>query len=334
METVRVGVIGLGLMGSLHARVYSQMPNVRLTAIADVDKGRLERASRQFSVPGFSDYHELLERREIEAVSICVPDELHRDPAVAAAEARKHIMLEKPIATTLQEAEEIIAAARRHGVKLMVGHLLRFDPRYAQVKAAIDRGELGELIHIMTHRNSPLTEGPARYAPRTSLTLHVAVHDVDLINWYAGAEPIRVYAEGVRKALKGKEMDDAVSALLKFEDGLVANVQYSWALPGEFPAKLDARLEVLGTAGAAAIWSYPGQGTFIVTSNGVSSPDLHHWAEAHGRILGDLHEELTHFIDAVAHDRPPLVPGEEALAAVKVALAIATSVEEGRPVGL
>jgi predicted dehydrogenase len=334
MEQVRIGVIGTGLMGTLHARVYAQLANVRLVAVADVDKTRLERVSRELGVRGFTDYHELLERKDIDAVSICVPDELHRDPAIAAAERGKHIMLEKPISTELHEAEEIIAAVRRNGVKLAVGHLLRFDPRYAQIKAALDRGELGELVHITAHRNSSITEGPARYVPGTSLTLHVAVHDMDIINWYAGAKPVRAYAEGVRKALQKREMDDAVSALLKFRDGLVANLQYSWALPAKFPTKLDARMEVIGTAGAAYIGPYAGQGTFIVTDAGVSSPDVHHWAETHGRILGDVREELLHFVDCVAHDKPPLVSGEEALAAVEVALAITGAMATARPVDL
>ncbi|MFQ5796435.1 MAG: Gfo/Idh/MocA family protein [Candidatus Bipolaricaulia bacterium] len=334
MEYAGIGVIGTGLMGSVHAKVYAQLPNAHLVAIADVNQERLERVSEALGVQGFTDYNELLERKDIDAVSICVPDHLHRDPTIVAADQGKHILLEKPIATNLEDAQAIIAACQRNGVKLMVGHLLRFDPRYANVKEAIDRGDLGEIIHISAHRNSPVTEGPARYAPGTSLTLHVVVHDLDLIHWYANSQPVRVYAERVREILKEKEMDDAISALLKFESGMVANLEYSWALPEKFPTKLDARMEIIGTKGAAYIGAYPEQGMFIVDHEGISSPDIYHWPEVRGKLQGDVREELIQFTDCVLADQDPPVTGEEALQAVRLALSIEQSIEAGKPISM
>jgi len=333
MEKLRVGVIGVGQMGSLHARVYTQMPHVDLVAIADPQTGNCTRVAESLGVKHtFSNYQDLLKMKGIDAVSICTPDELHRDPVIAAAQAGKHIMLEKPLATNLKEAQEIVEVVNETKVKLMVGHLLRFDPRYALVKEAIDRGDLGNIIYIVSHRNSPYTEGPVRYKAGTSLTMHVAVHDLDLINWYTSSDAIRIYAESSTKMLKEKQMRDAVSAILKYENGAIASLNFSWVLPERSLVRLDARMEIVGTKGVAYIGLYNQEGTIIVTEKGAVSPDLYLMPLVRGEVTGALKAELGGFIDYVIGNRSSPVTGEEGLRAVVQASGIIQSIKEGKTV--
>ncbi|MFP4589813.1 MAG: Gfo/Idh/MocA family protein [Candidatus Acetothermia bacterium] len=323
MNSLRVGVIGVGLMGEMHARTYSQLPNVQLAAVADPSRERRDYVAGQFGVEAkFSDYEELLKLDYLDAVSVCTPDEMHRDPVVAAAEAGKDIFLEKPLATELDDARRILNVVQESGVKLMVGYLLRFDPRYAQVKEAIDRGDLGDPVYIVSHRNSPHTEGPARYEPGTSLTTHVAVHDLDLIHWFTGAEPEVIQAAGSDKKLSDKQMMDAISALLTFPDGSFASVNYSWILPDTSPTKLDARMEVVGTEGSAYIGVPHQQGVLMATEEGITTPDLHHNPVVGDRLVGDLREEIMAFVDSALNDERPPITGEEAFASLKAARAI------------
>lgn len=335
MEQLRVGVIGVGQMGTKHARVYSQMREVELVALADLRLERAQQLGRELHVPKvYSDYQELLALTNLDAVSICTPDDLHRDPVVDAARAGKHILLEKPLATNLTEAQEMVKVVHRAGVKAMVAHLLRFDPRYTSVKEAIDHGELGEIIYIISHRNSPYTEGPRIYKPGTSLTMHVAVHDLDLIDWFMPSEPVRVFAQAAEKLLREKRMQDAVTALFTFGDGAIASVNYAWCLPDQSVTRLDARMEVVGTKGAAYIGAYHGQGVLMAKEAGVVTPDLHHGPVVNGRVRGDLREEIYAFVNCIANDTPPPITMEEALRSVALGQAILESLARQAPVNV
>jgi len=335
VERLKVGVIGVGQMGAKHARVYAQMPEVEIVALADPRLERAQQLARDLGVPKiYSDYRELLDLTELDAVSICTPDELHRDPVLDAAKAGKHILLEKPLATDLAEAQEMVKAVRQAGIKAMVAHLLRFDPRYALVKEAIDHGELGEIIYVVSHRNSPYTEGPRIYKPGTSLTMHVAVHDLDLINWFMPSEPVRVFAQAAEKLLREKRMKDAVTALITFKDGAIASVNYAWCLPDQSVTRLDARMEVVGTKGAAYVGAYHGQGLLMATLGGVTTPDLHHGPVVDGSVRGDLREEIYAFVNCIMNDMPPPVSMEEALRSVALGQGILESLARQAPVEL
>lgn len=320
MDKLNVGVIGIGGMGSKHARIYSEMPDVSLYAVADIDEKKLKEMNEKLGVSRlFKDYQKLLELKEIDAVDICTPDELHLNPVIDTLKANKHIFLEKPIATDMEEAKRIVDESKKHNLKFMIGYLLRFDPRYIQVKKAISSGELGDIINIVCHRNSPYIEGPSRYKPGTSLTMHVAVHDLDLIHWYLNSSPVNICAQFSSKKLTSKKMYDAASALIKFENGSFASVNYSWVLPKNSPTLLDARMEVVGTEGAAYIGVYHQQGVVLVKDRGIQTPDLLLSPEVNGKIKGALYEELRSFIDCIKEDKQVSVSPEDAFASIKLA---------------
>jgi predicted dehydrogenase len=330
MRQLKVGVIGVGQMGAKHAEVYARLPQAELVGLADprIDACR-QVAGRLGVEDAYEDYQELLARADLEAVSICTPDEAHKEPVLAAIDAGKHIMLEKPLATELKEAEEIVSALDQSSVKAMVAYLLRFDPRYLAVKEAIERGDLGEIVYIVSHRNSPHTEGPKRYKAGTSLTMHVAVHDLDLITWFMQTQPSKVFAIAVSKLLEVKQMTDAASALITFENGVLASVNYSWVLPDHSTTRLDARMEVVGTHGSAYVGVYHEQAVLLTSARGIDAPDVHHAPGFGGEVRGDLREELIAFIDCVLHDRPSPIPVEEGLHSLKLANAIEESISKG-----
>jgi len=326
-HVLNVGVIGGGFIGTLHARVLHEMSMSRLVAIADTDEAVAKKAAEQFGCDSYARYEELLKRDDIDAVYICLPDRHHVEPAVAAARAGKHIFMEKPIARTVKEAEEIKSQAEKNNVRLMVGHLLRFDPRYAQLYQRIDRGELGEIIHMRVKRQNPKFIHE-RLKGRTSMLYYVGIHDIDVMLWCAREKATEVYAKKVSKV----HDEDCVFALCTFESGAVATLEFSWSLPEKFPAGIWSEIEVVGTQGAASIDNCR-QGLKVCTDRPIL-PDCYLWPEYNGRRMGDLRDESMHFCDAVLHEKEFLVPTDDAIAAVSFIEACFESMDKGKPVSL
>jgi len=290
------------------------------------------RAQEVFGVAAFADFRDLLALPGIEAVSICLPDNLHREAALGTLAAGKHLLLEKPLAMCVEEGEEICQAAARSGCHVMVGHLLRFDPRYALAREAFQSGRLGELVHVYARRNSAVL-GPTRYGPNVSLAWHVTVHDIDLIRWITGEEVVRVTAEGSARVLARAGQTDSLAALLKLASGAFAVVESCWVLPEAYGSGLDAQLEIVGTHGVLEVKGLD-QGLRIADTNGWTYPDTMRHARYGGRVWGLLREEVEQFVDAVLGGKPPLVPCVDALAALRVVQAIDRALAEERPIAM
>lgn len=330
MEYLRTGVIGLGLMGFRHARVYAQLPYTKLVAVADADKARAEQVGEELGAASYADYRELLQRSDIEAVSICLPDPLHCQATLEAIRWGKHILLEKPITTDLGEAEKIKGAAEKSGVILCVGHILRFDPRFAMARNYIKNGQVGKIQFMVARRNSPIT-GPKHYQGRADLATHVMVHDVDILNWFAGDYPIEVCAWGSKKQWGSFGMYDWIHATLVYNDDLKAFCEATWTLPEKSPSDIDGKVEVVGTEGVIYIDTY-NQGLTLVNSEGAHHPDTMHWPSVGKEIWGDILNEILHFLTCVLSGSRPLVGPHEACESLRVALAIMESVETGKVV--
>lgn len=331
MSQVNVGLVGAGWMGSLHAKVLARLPEAKLVAVADPDRARATAAAREAEgCAVYGTYEELLEDDRVEVVSICTRDTLHMAPVIAAAAAGKHVFLEKPIASNVEDAEAIINACQTAGVKLTIGFLLRFDPRFRRIKDLLDKGVLGEPIHVFARRNSPRNVGPARYGNSVPLALHVTSHDVDAVLWYlAPRRPVSVYAQSVSKLLGSVGTEDSILAIVRFDDGTLAEFESSWALPETSRTQIDARMEVVGTKGVIEVEGAE-SGVYVADGDGVDYPDTFYWPDLGGAIAGDLREELAAFVDAVAHDRPVAVSGEEGIAALRVVTMIIESARSGR----
>jgi predicted dehydrogenase len=332
MNKLKMGVIGYGFMGKMHASIYNELHQTELVAICDVNPKQFENAT----LPGvqvYTDFREMIDCSDIDAVSICVSDRDHFGPTFHAAQAGKHIFLEKPIAIDLDEAHKIVQVAEDKKVKLMIGFLLRFDPRYAGVKDLLDQGKLGEIIHIHARRNSPKSEGPARYKGTTPLIFHVTIHDLDLILWYIKQNPVSVYAQTTSKALKYMKMDDSLFAIIRFQDDTIVNLESSWALPEGSATKLDAYMEILGTQGMARVeCGY--SGLWFSDATNTAFPDTMHWPSVQGQVMGDLKEELSQFADNVIRDTTPRATGMDGVKSLELAWAIQKSIDTNQIISL
>jgi UDP-N-acetylglucosamine 3-dehydrogenase len=326
---MRVGVIGVGVFGSLHARVYAEAEMAKLVGVADVDAARAAEVAERHGCAGYTDYRELLARPDLDAVSVCTTDRLHAEPVIAAVQAGKHVMVEKPLATTLEECDTMIAAAHAAGVTLTVGHILRFDPRYRAAHDAIRAGRVGRPLHVAARRNNRRSAAD-RLADKTTVLFFLGIHDLDCLHWCLGGPVRHVYAESVPA---DAESPEAYLGLLRYADGTLVSLEVSWALPESYPGRLDAAWEVVGTEGSLSVEG-GGVGTLLHDEAGTEALDNRYYGEVDGRFVGPLRDELRHFLRCLRDGTPPLVTAGEARAAVEVVLALERSRREGRPVTL
>jgi predicted dehydrogenase len=324
---LRVGVVGLGFFGARHARIYHENPVADLTAVCDVDEARAERVAASLEAAPYADYRDLLARADVDAVSICLPDRLHVDAAVAAAGAGKAILLEKPLAHDTPSARQIIDAVERNGTRLMVGHILRFDPRYVSVYEAADPARLGEVVHVRAKRNGTRSTA-GRLGAASSILFYMGVHDVDAMQWIARSRISRVYAQ--KRQILGTGNEDALYAVVNFENGAIGQIDYSWAWPDGLMNGYRAAFEIVGTRSAAYL-DCSDQGFYSV-GEATTGGDTHLWPEVNGRIAGDLADEIAHFVTALRTGRPFMQPYAEAFDAIPVLDALALSAESNRPV--
>jgi predicted dehydrogenase len=328
VNRLRVGVIGLGYFGERHAKVYHRLPYVDLVAVCDRDEKRAERLASELGAEAYAGFHALLARPDIDAVSICLPDREHTEAAVAAAEARKAILLEKPLAHDTAHARTIVDAVERNGVRFMVGHILRFDPRYVQVYEASRPERLGAPIHVKAKRNG-IRGVAARVGKNASILFYMGVHDVDAMQWVARSRIARVYAQKIERLGNGNE--DALYAVVNFENGAIGCLDYSWAWPDGLMNGYKASLEIVGTTSGAFL-DCSDQGFYQVLDDRMTGGDTHLWPEINGRIVGDLGDEIAHFADAVLTGAPFVQPYREAFDAIPVLDALAESARTGMPV--
>lgn len=330
-EKLRMGVIGLGFIGGMHTRVIAEDPHAELVAVADLDKGLADNFAEKYGCVAYADYQEMLIRDDIDAVSICVPEPYHVAPAVAAAAAKKDILIEKPLARTLKEIGEIMDAVNENGVRLMVGHVLKFDPRYVQLKDAINNGDLGEISSLtLKHCNSVATV--QRLQGKISIFYYLGVHDLEwIIDYCKPAKPTKVYCQAVSKINLYANDVDAVFMIVNFDSGALANIELNWAHPDNPASGFGLYAEITGSKGRGRI-TIDEQGLEIITADCVSYPDSLLWPVFNGKLQGDLKKEINHFIQAVINKEPFIINVDDATLAVALIEAAMTSIKTGEPV--
>lgn len=340
-EPVGIGIIGAGFMGMLHARAFSQLADARVVAVADPkvkEKPRLP--SRREPLELYADHRELLRRADIDAVVVASPENLHRQAVVDSAVAGKHILLEKPIATTLEDADAIIDEAGRRRVKLMMAHILRYDVRYAQVKAAVKEGTIGRPLVCYARRNATIAEA-RRLHGRVEVEEYISVHDIDQALWYFEDRPVKVSAEIVEGPVK-KELGvhDFIWITIRFAGGGVAVMETGWGLtdvmagwrrPSTWGGFGDVCMELIGEKGSLYL-DYRPMTLAAVDDEGWKFPDTLHWPQMHGEIVGDVLDEDRYFLRAVRDEAEIISSGADGRAALQIVLAAQRSWREGAPV--
>lgn len=331
-NVLKVGVIGFGQMGQVHAGIYNKLPGVQLAAVCEYNDDGRAKAEKQYGCKTYKDYREMLADPEIEAVSIVLPDNMHREAVEIAVKNNKHILLEKPLAKELSDGEAMYELVKDYDKVFTVGFLLRFDPRFNLIKQSLDAGELGDIIHMYCRRNSPIV-GPRRYIGASDLSMHVMIHDIDYVNWFMGCKPVKVYAKARSVLLKEYGMDDVIYALVTYENGAVACLEACWVLPENSPTIIDDKVELVGTKGVVYVDACD-NGVRFVTGEHVQYPDSRHWYNCNGAPSGDLSEEITAFIGNIQSGTKSIITPDDALWSLKVVDAIERSIKDGVEVSL
>jgi UDP-N-acetylglucosamine 3-dehydrogenase len=332
MDKVRYAVIGLGWFGEKHCEVIADLPNAELYALSTRTPDRLKEVADRFGVKHmYTDYRELLANDEVDVVSITTMWDQHAAPTIDALQAGKNVFLEKPMASTMEDCRAIVEAAKAAKGRFMVGHICRFNPRYAAAKAAIDEGRIGEIVYMYSRRNLPrwiVTDILNKIGP----IIGDGVHDTDLMLWYSGAKVVSAYAQTLN--VTGKKYPDIGSTMYRFDSGAIGVVETVWYLPNKTAFQIDERLEIVGTEGSISIHdTHPNYS--ITDSDGWHSSDTTYWPELHGIRAGALRDELNYFIECVRKgEAPSIVPPEESMAAVEACLAAEKSAEIGEIVRL
>ncbi len=332
MNRLRTAVVGTGMIGSLHARIYAEHPLADLVGVVDANPEAARTVGERLGVPWFTEVADLLEGCDLTAASVSVPEH-HRYPiAMELARAGKHLLLEKPLAPSLAGADRLIGDLEETGVLTMVNFILRFDPRYAEAKAAVASGRMGD-VHTIFARRRGSSLGADIYGVWTDLLISTGIHDLDVMAWLADSPVKRVYAETISRRSAAYGHDDAAMVLVRFENGVIGSLEISWVLPPTIPALLDASLQLVGTGGGAFV-DGSNHGLAIADREGFTHPDLTHWPVSLDRVRGDLAASLDHFIRAVLDGRPPEVTLEMARNAHAIVDAAKRSAASNQPVSL
>jgi predicted dehydrogenase len=329
-EPARLAVVGAGFMGRLHAKAIVDSDLATLTAVVDVD-AEARRLADAHGATYYASIEAVPDADDIDGFLVCLPDRAHVPTACALLDAGHAVLLEKPIADTLEGALQIAEAARRGNARLLVAHILRFDPRYAHAAAAVAKGQLGDVVHLSSGRLGVRDIG-CRLNGSSSVLFYLGVHDVDLIQWISGKRIVRVSSLAASKLMPslGVDSEDVIVTNAELEDGVVAQLYAGWTLRSDTPSPINARTTVVGSEGALEV-DVRDHGLRMHTSAGWELPDALHWPQVHGRTSGDLAEQLRHFVVAVTRGEPFQMGLEDAVSTAAVNDAILRAVRTRRP---
>ncbi len=343
MKQVGVGIIGSQFVSTIHAESLRACPSADIRAVASPTAGNAKAFAERFGIPRhFTDYRQMLAMPEIDMVVVGAPNDVHCQIALDAAAAGKHLVMEKPLALNLVEADRMIAACREAGVKLMYAEELCFAPKYVRLKQLLESGALGRPTLV---KQSEKHDGPhaAHFwdVERSGggVTMDMGCHAIEFFRWMLGRPQIKsVYAQ-MSTSVHGARTrgDDNAILILEFEGGATAIAEESWTKPGG----MDDRAEVHGSEGVA--YADLLHGNAIVT---YSSVGYDYAVEKAGSTRGwsftiyeeawnyGFHGEMAHFVDCVQNDRIPVVTGDDGREVLETIFAAYESARTGRKVML
>ncbi len=326
-------MVGAGARGTTHARVWKMIDNARLVAVADIDEERAKEAAKKFDFDVWStDFRKVVSRPDVNVVSVCTPAFYHPEVTVFAAQRGKHILCEKPIALTLDDADRMIEAADAHSVILTIGFQRRYT-RYASTLARlIQRGEIGRPVMYRIMSAVEIRPKRAMHDMKRGNggpIVDSCCHWFDLWRMVFNAEPTRVTARGLTLA-KGREelkhiqelAPDTAALIVEYDSGDIGVITVSWGLP---PGVAGQRgQDILGSGGVM----FPGRDEITVVKEGGREKKI-------GGLMEDAaKKQIHHFVRTVAEEDEPKVTGEDGKIALRVSLAALESMETGKPVTL
>jgi len=313
VNQLRVAVIGTGFWGRNQARVFSQLAQTKLMCVCDVNPAAASAVGSQFKVECTNDVDDVLSRTDIDAVTVCTPTTTHRDVATRVLMAGKHVLVEKPMTNTVTEAKELLSLAREKNLRVMPGHIERFNPAVTHLKSSIDRGLLGKVILLLARR---VGRWPERIGD-VGVVRDTAIHDIDLARYVFGDEVSAVYAQiGTMRHTK----EDYAEIMLQFAGGGTAFIDANWLTP-----RKTRTLVVTGSEATAQL-DYITQQVSVENSAGAVIQSIEK--------REPLAAELTHFAESILSNRPFAVNAIDGLRAVEICEAVLKSGKAGTTLSL
>ncbi|PIZ15365.1 hypothetical protein COY51_05470 [Candidatus Desantisbacteria bacterium CG_4_10_14_0_8_um_filter_39_17] len=320
---VKVGIIGAGFMGGMHSQCYKVLENAKLVAIADSQLNKAQELANKYGAKAYGSADDLLADKEIQAVDICLPTFMHKEYVIKVAQAKKHVLCEKPIALTLKDADEMIAAAAKDKVKFMIAQVIRFWPEYVKLKEIVDSKQLGKIISLTCCRLSPTPTwawqnwlGDAQKSGGALVDLHI--HDVDYLYYLLG-RPTSLFAQG-RKVGEGY---NHIWCTFKFKDGVTGFAEGGWDLAAQFP--FTATFTAVFEKGVVEFDCRREKSLAIYTSEKTEYPRIESMTaeDVGGNVatLGGYFEEIKYFVNCVdANQEPTVVTSRDARNSLEIIL--------------
>jgi UDP-N-acetylglucosamine 3-dehydrogenase len=301
MKKLGVAVIGTGFWGKNHARVYKELPNTNLIAICDVNAERAKTIADQFGAKAYTDSNQMLKDPEIEAVNVCTWSTMLAQEAQKALQAGKHVLVEKPMATNTEQAQNLLDIAEANGLRLTVGFLMRFIPGIQAIREAVETKKIGDLVSATAKR---VSQWPERIGD-VGVVKDTAIHDIDMMRYIAQQDPISVYAKTGN--MRHRQFEDYAQIMLTFEGGQSAFIESNWLTPYK-----TRTLNVTGTDALMRL-DYITQELWIENAKETLQPRL--------PFQEPLKMELQQFAECIQQKKKPLVTGTDGYKALQIALA-------------
>jgi UDP-N-acetylglucosamine 3-dehydrogenase len=332
---MKVAVIGAGVMGHNHVRVLREIPDLDIIGVCDRDLDRAWRLARHYGLTAHDDPERMLAEHGPDAVIVAVPTKRHHEVALPALRRGVHVLVEKPIATTVAEGEELVAAARDNGVVLAVGHIERFNPAVIELKRRLDAGDLGRIFMVHSRRLSPY---PRRIMD-VGVSADLASHELDMMRYLAGVEG-EIVGAAVSQVLHPSH-EDIVFGVLRFGNGVLGILDVNWVTPTKI-----RDISVTGERGMFTV-NYLSQELFFYSNAGAGESDnADSWLPGHDFTVNEgdmvrLHiprrepllAELESFLDCVRTGGRPVVDGADGVEALRLSLAIVETGRSADPLG-
>ena len=333
-DKVKIGVIGLGIMGEQYVRIYKTHPLAEVVAICNRSPERLNAIGDKYDIATrYSDPADLLADSRVNAVCIATPDFAHFEPVKAALEAEKHVLCEKPFTTELAEADTLLRISqKRPSQKLQVAFNHRWLSSYYHGYASIQRGDIGRPVAGYARKNDTIWVATEMidWTAKTTPIHFLGAHDIDLMRWFFASEPLEVRAYGAKGVLQEKGIDtyDLVQAQVMFESGAFATIESAWIYPNVFPTIVDSFVEVVGSSGHLH-FDRKRESIEMSTEKQFSFPKVFLTSEIFGKLRGAFVECLSDFVDSIVRDSEPNVTAFDGRQVTAVLDAVSRSLVSG-----
>jgi predicted dehydrogenase len=337
MDKVNLGVIGAGIWGEAHARIFSSHPPANLVSVCDIDENKArEIAGRYGAKKTFTDFNEMLQDPELDAVGITTPDFAHCEPFAAACRAGKHVLVEKPLATTAEDLSLMRSVHEGSSSRVMVDFHARWSPPLVVASDNLRDGQIGDLISLYYRLNDCIFV-PTKmlaWAKESSILWFLGSHAVDTLRFLTSSEVIRVYSVSRSEVLEGKGIPvaDIYQSILEFENGVIATIENAWIIPDSYPQWNDIKLNILGSKGMFNMDLTGSQAIERFLEDKSDNPDILIMPTIHGKAMGFAHESIRDFVDKLVSGDDFVVGFEDGYRVSKVILSIMEAASQRMPV--